>query len=1583
MVSMAVLTASLLAVFGADSGAAGLAKEFSMPIPAYSPVPIWWWSGDPVEKERISEQLERLAQGGIYHAIILNLAPSGPLYGSAADEPPFLSEQWWDIFGHAVNEARRLGVRLWFYDQLGFSGAGLQARVVRDHPEFRGIELRREFEDIEGPGEVELRTPVSGEPLAAFIARISKKKTQQEATPEWIWDTGASEGPCKRYFRRHFMLDRMPGKAVLNITVDNGYVVYVNGTKLGGECIMGSEGWGKAEHFDLLPHLRAGKNTVAFEGENLAGIGGLLAEILLEDNEKSQKIFSDKEFRMSAEGPEGWFQPEFDDSAWTSPGSIGKHPCAPWNEVLGIAHSGEVTLGVGIQNIIPATEAIQEGVLRVKVPQGPHRVMLFYTVPSGFDYQNPEAGSALLDIVHGQMTCRFGEELGGVIAGSFQDEFPALPRFSNRMIKKFPLLAGYDLIPKLPALYDDVTDRFSDPKAPSTMQVRCDASRVAAQLCEEAFFIPLHAWHEQYGMLCGYDQTVRNADPLRGEQYYVDYFKTMRHYSAPGNDMDGDAKPHASIADVYQRPRVWIEAFHSSGWGQTLEEIAVLLHPWLLNGATLFNPHAIYYSIHGSYWEWAPPDTGWRQPYYMHYPVFAGYVSRLCHVLSQGIHDVQVAVLHPSATVHAYMGFGEPSRAAREAHEQYWEIQQALQKERIDYVILDEDSLQKAPIREGALACGSVRLRVIIFPATRVIEGKTIERLSHFVMAGGKAVFSGAPPEYACDRRFAHMEFKDLIEQVLSDSAHVETPEEAVSMASATVPRLVAEPVQALKRNTTERDFYYLLSDDGTPANGHARYAINQRKLYETAAAKGARLPVTFLQDAVPEHWDALSGRVIPLYNYQRTPQGESGAQTRVELELANTPAPLIGLRTPAPEDPVAVISDLEITGYERTGDALVVHGYPRLDQTAPAAAEHSVKVEFADGVFEGTQQAAPLTATSIEGPLAFRLDPTCDNTDGSFAWPPSEGPIAVETRSFRYHAEAAGEDASAWMHPDFDDAPWENVLASFGPHAEWAGPLGQPLEEIAAPPADAGEFHPAVYSLKLGINEDPVFSSALGGKGRIPDEFIDLGEVKAGDVYRVRAAVIAPTDMEKDLPALLRVGCVGQKRVFLNGQEIALAGGSTVRVVRTEVSLQRGVNRLEILAARTSPGRLRLFYQFMPQGEVAPDPEWIWAESRSPSGTTRFTKNIEVSGPVESATIVVALGDLHQIRVNDGLVADQGNFDPYFTSRAERYDITQFVKLGENTIEIEAKNTGSATGFMLDGCIVLENGEEVVFVSDASFMTAPAGDAAAKSTPAIILAGPAQGYMGDPANLLLSPRPHPLPFGGWLQNQPAPAPPFDGIAYARNENAPAPGWYRFLLPPGATGISIPARGSSRLYVNGRETPLMVNGETATGELPEPDAPRRVAALRIEAIAGFEEGAALAAPIAYTMGPGTIPLGSWDELGLPHYAGGLIYSADASFPEKPLGKVILDLGRVRGSVDVMVNGVSCGTRLWHPYRFDITSALQAGSNRIEMRVYNTLGPHFAEGHPSAHVYENHTKSGIFGPIQMTVLPEIRFELAKK
>ncbi|MFP4500456.1 MAG: glycosylhydrolase-like jelly roll fold domain-containing protein [Candidatus Hydrogenedentota bacterium] len=1575
-----IILTLVMMLAGTAAVADGMAARFDQAEPAYSPVPIWWWSGDPITRAGITEQMKKMRDGGIYNAIILNLAPSGPLYGSAPDEPPFLSDEWWELFAHTVDTADELAMKLWFYDQLGFSGAGLQARLVRDNPSFRGVALDRVVEDVTGPTTVRLETPPAGTALAAFTARHVEQET--ETAVRWIWMPDAPEEEATYYFRRPFHLLAQPESAHVNITCDNGYKLYVNGELVGEESVYEESGWRQAERYEIAPLLTVGENVIAVEAVNLGGPGGLAVELF---RDGAPLLVSDADFRVAEQhgGDDAWLRAGFEDTEWYASASLGAAPTAPWQEAAGLETAMAQGLGTPIEQVRNVSGELADGAIEVEVPAGAHRVMLYYTTPGGFDYHNAEACTALLDIVHGEIARRFPEALGTVIAGSFQDEFPAVPRFSAQMPAAFEERMGYKFIDVLPALHDDVRDRFGNPEGPDTIQVRCDANDAAAALAEEAFFIPLYAWHEAHGMLCGYDQTVRDADPLRGERYYVDYFKTMRHYSVPGQDMDGNVKPHQSIADLYQRPRVWMEAFHSSGWGQTMEEIAVLLHPWLAGGATLYNPHAIYYSTHGSYYEWAPPDTGWRQPYFHHHQTLADYVARLCAVLSEGKHVVRTGIVHPASTVHAYTGHGPHRAQAQAAQRRYWQIQEALDRRAIDYITVDEDSIINGAREGGTLAMGDVALDVLVLPGARVLKSDTAVQLAAFAEAGGQLIVAGTPPERPADRTRA-ADWQATRDKLVQAAAHVDNAGAAVAAIADAVPPVIAEGKPTLHRRIGDRDFFFVLSDTETKADSGARWNINERDLWKTGAAQGDWLHVTFPGDGLPEVWDALTGEIRTVRNFERR-----GNETRVAVNLADTPAPLLALKPAAEGLPQTVASNMAVQSLSRDGDTLSLVGMPRITPDEPPANYHA-RVAFEDAVFEGSTPAHTAIDLTIGGVFDCRLEPTMENRDGSFAWPPSDGPIPVETRAFAYQPETADADTSNWHTPDFEAEDWETVIASYGPRAAYTGPIalpeGKDVTALEAPPAtDEAAWKPVVYSLRLGIDEDPVFSSALGGKGRIPESFIDLGEVKANAPYLVRATVILPEEAAGEpLDVLLRVGGVAHKRVFLNGAAVDLQGSPTGRTQEGTTTLQPGPNTLTLVAARPSNGRLRLFYQFLEPDAQAQTPEWIWSRTSPPGERTRFlyTLTLPEEAEIADAQFVAALGDLHQIAVNGTRIADQGNFDAYFMSRAEQYSIAEHLKPGDNRIEVVARDAGQPTGFFADGLVTLADGTRIPFMSGPKWHCVPVGQPDAEPTPVKVLFGPARGYMGDPAMLRLWTRPHPLPKGGWLADQESPPDPLDQLVYARSVDTPSAGWYRFRLPPGATGIVLPlaAGAEARLWVNGREYPLRERAHGHVAALLEPDATRRIAVLRVESVPGFEAGAALREPITYDMGPGRITLGSWDELGLPHYSGGMVY--EKSFYVHATGGVqwTLDLGRVRGTAEVEVNGEPCGTRIWHPYRFDVTGVLETGENTLSITVYNTLGPHFDVGHPSKHVFKGHSKSGIFGPITLHRRAPVRMHL---
>ena len=52
------------------------------------------------------------------------------------------------------------------------------------------------------------------------------------------------------------------------------------------------------------------------------------------------------------------------------------------------------------------------------------------------------------------------------------------------------------------------------------------------------------------------------------------------------------------------------------------------------------------------------------------------------------------------------------------------------------------------------------------------------------------------------------------------------------------------------------------------------------------------------------------------------------------------------------------------------------------------------------------------------------------------------------------------------------------------------------------------------------------------------------------------------------------------------------------------------------------------------------------------------------------------------------------------------------------------------------------------------------------------------------------------------------------------------------------------------------------------------------------------------------------------------------------------GRLVLDLGRVGCMAEVVINGQNIGTAWRSPYTLDVTEALKAGKNELEIRVVN-------------------------------------------
>lgn len=85
------------------------------------------------------------------------------------------------------------------------------------------------------------------------------------------------------------------------------------------------------------------------------------------------------------------------------------------------------------------------------------------------------------------------------------------------------------------------------------------------------------------------------------------------------------------------------------------------------------------------------------------------------------------------------------------------------------------------------------------------------------------------------------------------------------------------------------------------------------------------------------------------------------------------------------------------------------------------------------------------------------------------------------------------------------------------------------------------------------------------------------------------------------------------------------------------------------------------------------------------------------------------------------------------------------------------------------------------------------------------------------------------------------------------------------------------------------------------------------------------------------------PLAPWSELGMAHFSGRARYTYQFNLSEGSKPRLVLDLGRVEQTAEVTLNGSSLGSRVWLPYRFDVSNHARVGENTMEVIVSNTLG----------------------------------------
>ncbi|MBT2500154.1 hypothetical protein J7E25_13760 [Agromyces sp. ISL-38] len=1318
-----------------------LVARFERPSVRYGPVPLWWWSGERLDPERLRWQMRQLVEQGIWQAVVMNLAPTGPLYGALADDPPFMSEEWWEIFAGACADAEELGFQIWLYDQIGFSGANLQGRVIAAHPQFAGRSLSQARVDATS-GDVELAVPEDADALGAWFA----------------------------------------------------------------------------------------------------------------------------------------------------------------------AHDGSPVVPV----------SIEEG--RARHRQAPGELVLCFASVRGFDYFSPAACDALLDSVYGEYERRVGKHFGRGIGGVFQDELPDVPTWSNDFASRFRDHTGYDLLEVLPALWGDALPTGAAGAEVDADRVRLDYHSARARFARAAFFDPLAARLDQAGLACGFDQQspAREGEPIGATAHYGDYLETHSTYAIPGSDHWGDSKIHSSLAHAHGHERVWIEAFHSSGWGGTLEETYDWLSPFLRRGANLYDPHAVYYSTRSGWFEWAPPSTCWRQPYWPGYHVFAEAVTRLSSVLTAGEHVASTVLLFPTEFVQSRLTADGRDLGARDAERVYfdlngmtpWYAEQRgiLERAGVDYDTLGAHSLRAAEVSGDELRLRGERYRNVVLPATEVIPADVAALLAALAEQGGRVICIGAAPTRFVDRELAP-DAPGRFAALLSAGRilRVDDVEDVPRMLRASAVSVVAD-APVLHRVIGDTHLIAAIAHDertGTvqpmlPEFGEAWESgdFNWKRYWQRLSSEGyhfvppaGRALTVRLNGAGLEGLDGVAGQLWdPRTGLRRdvplTRLGDGAVEAHVDFSVGS-----IALLVVGPDLPAA---------------------------TAPVLGERRSSQE-------------------LDGPWLVSPESTLDNSWGDLDDVEQRGVVPIQVWEFDHEDDENGDDDE--NGEGGANGERRRVLATFGPFAEVAGP--------------DGDWTRAEWSLSRGIRKDPIHDESLGPNGYVPEEFLLWRGVTPGGRYRVRTTITVPDD-----PAIrLAVGANAGRSIRVDGVELAPGEPGYLTF---HAGLPTGSRVLEIEFTAAGTGDLRAYFALTTDLERFARPEWIEAADEPARSTSVvFSTTFEASSGVADARVQLSSEAPSTLVVNGVEIGRQSDFDPYAARRFTRvhpYDLRDVLRDGGNILEVRSTDVGRPVAIRLDSVPAIDGGLGIR--SDASWTVT-------RELAPVPVSQRLMQYE-DPRYGCLVPRPHPLQRAGWLERESV----HESVVTLVPDVAPRPGRVETLtfdVPIGTIEATVP----TSIPWEVRASDVVRSGDRLVFDRPAAMDRRLTLSFRPED--GRRAGALLDGPIAVTVTPVEAELRPWDELGLSALGGAVRYARRCRI-ERPEGtRAVLDLGLVRGTTEVRVDGVLVDTLFAGPWRSDVSEAVEhGGEHLIEVTVRGTLAPYLDVASPTSAVMAGQTRHGLFGPVRLEI-----------
>ena len=399
----------------------------------------------------------------------------------------------------------------------------------------------------------------------------------------------------------------------------------------------------------------------------------------------------------------------------------------------------------------------------------------------------------------------------------------------------FQSLHGYDLTPKLPALFNDV--------GPKTSKYRVDFYNTTAYLQGEAYYKMIGDWCTEHGInfsghLLGEDTILQHT------AFYGDYFESAKHMGYPGIDAlirTGDTrnidditpKMASSTSVLYGKPHTMTEySVATTAWDY--RNMTAVANWQMVQGIDRVTSFAFYVGV-------VPDDTLKRHVLQ---------VGRSCYMLQQGEYSTEIAILYP---ITSFQSEYIPSNATIWSQDKFptykhdvsfTNLTRTMLGNQLDFIYINDENVLSASVANvsGKAALhhdvSGLDLKVLVVPEMNTIRTETMERIKEFYDAGGIVVAVGDLPTASAEN--GTDDYIDTLVQAVFDTnavggngynqrtnsnggvsiwadgdlSVIETPLRKAMQEDF----LVADPTPAsvyyMKRTDPNFDIYYLVNND-------------------------------------------------------------------------------------------------------------------------------------------------------------------------------------------------------------------------------------------------------------------------------------------------------------------------------------------------------------------------------------------------------------------------------------------------------------------------------------------------------------------------------------------------------------------------------------------------------------------------------------------------------------------------------------------------------------------------------------------------------------------------------------------------